>query len=355
MVLYNEDLYTQMRSDNIIMENLQDFMMCQEGRDKIGYVDKALEALATPSLQAKFLNKLFKDIQKVEAIDFGKIPNSKGDLTKYEYYEQMYSCIDILNKMVDDNPTDNIKTLNRLHDIIINSRADFVFGFRTDNYILITTYNLMIASLYELINICAVDATEYLRTKLSFNQTIEAPNKKRAHWIVKTCNQFIKMHETGQWSLLMKTFKKTPAIATEAVDVNITGKISGMTTPNLDYIIDLFTNSRGGKVVGIIAALTTLFILLRRFIYYFFHAVGKLSDRLKGATTILRANSATENIPNAVEKQKKLLSKLEGISDVIDGKILKSEKAAAYAESQDTKANYNPKEITTIVGSDFDF
>lgn len=357
----DQRIYDELRSNEIVMENFQDMMMSQEGKDRIKYIEIVTEAFANPTKQANLLNKLFKEIQKVEEIDFGKIPDSKGDITKYVYYNQMYQCIEVLNELVEDHPTPNITSMNKLHQILLTARPDFTFGYRTDNFVIISTYNLMVTSLYEMINVCAVDATDYLRAKMSMQLT--TPTAKQMRWVAKTTNQFIKMYENGQWNTLMKTFKTNGgAIATEAtIDVKIDtraniakgvseipGKISNAFTAVKDTVNKIPV---AGKVI---VAMIGLFIIIRAAVYYFFNAAGKLSDRLKNITTILRANVASENSPSALEKQKKMLDQLENVSDTIDYKIVKSEKAAEIEMTKANKAEFNPQEIGNISGSDFE-
>ena len=381
--MMDEKLYGELHNTEIVMENLQDMMLSQEGRNRIKYIDIVTEALANPTKQASLLNKLYKEVQKVEEIDFGKIPDSKGDITKYVYYDQMQQCIEVLNNLVEGNPTPNITSMNKLHQILLSARGDFTFGYRTDNFVIVTMYNLMVTSLYEMINVCAVDATDYLRAKLSMKMT--SPSTKQIRWVCKTTNQFIKMYENGQWATLMKTFKSSGnsmVIASEAFSDNVDddnsvvklvsdiadtpGKVNaaiGTISPNLKAKIDNVANKikntkipKPIKIVGttLIILISALFII-RGAIYYFFNCVGKLSDRLKNTATILKANAASENSETALEKQKKMLDYMENISDTIDYKIIKSEKAASADMKTANQTEYNPQEITNISGADFDF
>ncbi len=355
----------EIRGNSIIMENFHEMALSQDGRDRIRYIEVATEAFGNPTKQANLLNKLFKDIQKVDEIDFGKIPDSKGDLTKYVYYDQMYECIEVLNNLVEDHPTPNITNMNKLHQILLNARPDFTFGYRTDNFVIISTYNLMVTSLYEMINVCAVDATEYLRAKMSMQLT--TPTTKQIRWVTRTTNQFIKMYESGQWAILMKTFKSNGnsiVVASEATTVTISSdsprvgivqdlkELPGNITTAANSIKDGFAKiPKVGKVAII---LITLFLALRGAIYYIINSAGKLSDRLKNVMTILRANAASENSPSALEKQKKMLNHLENLTDTIDYKIVKSEKAAEIEIKKANKADFNPQEINNVSGFDFE-
>ena len=372
-------LYNELRNTDIVMESFYDMMLDQEGRNRIRYVDIVTEAFANPTKQAGLLNKLYKEIQKSEEIDFGKIPDSKGDITKYVYYDQMYKCIEVLTDLVEGHPTENITAMNKLHQILLTARPDFTFGFRTDNAVIITTYNMMVTLLYEMINVCAVDATEYLRAKL----TMEISNRsaKQMRWVTKNANQFIKMYENGQWSMIMKTFKssgKSMTVASEATteeapadkddSVNMNDprvKLAQQLLDTPDKIKD------AGKKVGsgikyavsgkwapiwlkIPVIVIGLFMILRTAIYYFMNCAGKISDRVKNMSTILKANAAAENNPDALEKQKTMLKHLDGISDVIDYKIVKSEKAAQADMKNANQSEYSPQEINDISGDDFE-
>jgi hypothetical protein len=349
-------------SDDIIMESLHEMAASHSGRERVNFVEVAMEAISNPSQQHNLLNKLFKDLQKVESIDFGKISDSKGDLTKYHYYQQLYDCIELMNKLCDERPTPNITTLNKLHDILLGARADFVFGYRTENYVIINTYRLMTISLYEMINICAVDCTEYLRAKLSMSLT--EPTTKKVRVVTKTANNFIKMYEKGQWNILMKAFRKdATAAANEAITIQVddNGVPGGQVLANVgNRIMDLpkkFPTLT--KVVGALLALIALLIALRKAVYYFFHARNKLSNNLKTNAEILKTSinndlndgSAKET---SIERQKKMLKTLEHYADVLDYNINKTEADTEKAIKDSDRENFNSNELTKISGSDFE-
>ena len=52
---YDMTLYTAIRNNDIVMENLNEIMIDQEGRNKIGYIDIAVEAFSNPAKQANLL------------------------------------------------------------------------------------------------------------------------------------------------------------------------------------------------------------------------------------------------------------------------------------------------------------
>lgn len=371
MFEYDEVLYNEMKNNDIIMESFLTMGMDQEGKDRMHYTDTALEAFSNPSKQSALLNKLFKEAQKVESLDFGKIPDSKGDITKYVYYDQLCESMRILNELMEGQLTPNFETMNKLHNVILTARPDFTFGFRTDNFIIMNMYNLMVTVLYELNSICMLDATEYLRAKVS-TQNVFNPGtiKKQFRWVTRNANQFIKMYESGQWNTMMKLFKTNKIdVATEAdtdgadfsAKIDIRGGIlKGLSPKNLGEKVSNAWSAMKGfigtipKPAQFVLVFITVLMIIRSAIYYFFAGAGKISDRIKNAIGIIKANAATEDSETAIEKQKKMLEKLESVSDKIDYDIMKKEKAAEKSMKESNKAEFNPDEIRNINGSDFE-
>lgn len=376
---YNQRDVEQLRCDSIVMENLQDMQLDQVGRDKFKYLDVATEAIANPAQQANLLNKLFKDIQKVEQIDFAKIPDSKGDLTKYAYYDAMNDCMEVINKLTLGNETPNVVTMNKLHKILLDGRNDFTFGFRAQNYIVTNTYNLMVRSLYEMINVCVVDCTDYLRAKLTMK--VSSPTAKQIRWITKSANQFIKMYESGQWSMLMKHYKsqgrsviagmESTMPATEGIGDLLAaanaapGLIqngetlinTAMKTPDMarnawdktkTFIGSIPTSI---KIVGIIVG---LFFIMRKLIYLFIHSMHNIKQCIKDQSEIVKASIANDTDDSSIEKQRKLLDRMEKTADAIDYRILKSEQAAQKDLQQSNRSTFSSSELQNISGSDFE-
>ena len=52
-------------------------------------------------LLASLTSKLYEEIiGRVDEVDFGDIPNSKGDITKLKNYDKIVNCIDIMEKLI---------------------------------------------------------------------------------------------------------------------------------------------------------------------------------------------------------------------------------------------------------------
>ena len=365
-----------LRSNSIIMENLSEMMVAQEGRDRIGYENVVLEALAAPTGQAVLLDKLFKETEKLDGIDFGRIPDTRGDITKYQYYGQLNDCIELINSICIDKSTPNIDSMNKLHRILLDARPDFEFGFKANNYVIINLYKVMYLTLFELENVCIVDMTNHLREKLSIDLNAKTSSQIRS--ITNTANQFIKMYENGQWNTMVRGFKAGKALefASNHEDgqdpvmenIAISGKLDfsfdqgKKLIDNIKSAPDKFAKVWAGikswagdnKAGTIIIAVIGVLLLIRGAIYLFLNGAGNLKRILKTNADILKANIEKGGSDQSIERQKWLLDRFENTADVIEYNLLKAEKAADKEIAKSDRENYGPSEFRSESG-DFQF
>lgn len=357
-------------SNEIILEAFQEMQADQIGRDKIGYVDAAMEAIANPSAQATIMNKLYKETQKIDEIDFGKIPDSKGDITKYVYYDQLYDSIELINELMKGNQTENIVAMNKLHQILLNARADFVFGFKANNYIVTSMYKVMVANLHEMIDICIVDVTEYIRNNL--NMSMDKKAMKKVRWVTSNVKNFIKMYESGQWNTLIKYMRTNASKkAYEAMALEAEGDVLPQQKSALDIMnmgISAFNKFKGGisaagdlikqapsafkaagapvKGLAIVGIIISALMIIRTGIKYFFLGVANISKNLRNQAALLKsATKSDSEDQTGYGFRKKILNTMEKVSDVIDYKILKMEKEASKDMAESNRNEFSRQEI----------
>ena len=368
-------------SNEIILEAFQEMQADQIGRDKIGYVDAAMEAIANPSAQATIMNKLFKETQKIDEIDFGKIPDSKGDITKYVYYDQLYDSIELINELMKGNQTENIVAMNKLHQILLNARADFVFGFKVNNYIVTSMYKVMVANLHEMIDICIVDVTEYIRNNL--NMSMDKKSMKKVRWVTSNVKNFIKMYESGQWNTLIKYMRTNVSKkAYEAMALEAEGDVLPQQKSAFDLMnmgTSAFNKFKSGvssagdlvkqapsafkaasapvKGLAIVGIIISALMIIRAGIKYFFLGVANISKNLRNQAALLKsATKSDSEDQTGYGFRKKILNTMEKVSDVIDYKILKMEKEASKDMAESNRNEFSRQEIQQMTppsSSDF--
>ena len=368
-------------SNEIILEAFQEMQADQIGRDKIGYVDAAMEAIANPSAQATIMNKLYKETQKIDEIDFGKIPDSKGDITKYVYYDQLYDSIELINELMKGNQTENVVAMNKLYQILLNARADFVFGFKVNNYIVTSMYKVMVANLHEMIDLCIVDVTEYIRNNL--NMSMDKKSMKKVRWVTSNVKNFIKMYESGQWNTLIKYMRSNASKkAYEAMALEAEGDVLPQQKSALDLMnmgTSAFNKFKGGitsagdlikqapdafkaasapvKGLAIVGIIISALMIIRAGIKYFFLGVANISKNLRNQAALLKsATKSDSEDQTGYGFRKKILNTMEKVSDVIDYKILKMEKEASKDMAESNRSEFSRQEIQQMTppsSSDF--
>ena len=132
---------------DIILENFNEMMLAQDAKDRLHYIDIATEAALSPAGKSKLIQQLYVDIVSKSNIDFGKIPDSKGNITAYAYYDPMYRSIAALNQLFADKKVDELDLTNKLHDMIITCRSDFEYGYRYDIAIIQNNFSRPVSSL----------------------------------------------------------------------------------------------------------------------------------------------------------------------------------------------------------------
>lgn len=331
-----------LKANDVVMEAMFELKIDQPISDRMTYVDSVLEATVNTSTQSQLVMKLYQDIMKHANIEFGKIPDSKGDLSRYYYYPQMMDTIEVLNKLYSEKATThpNMKMLNRLHDLLLALRGDFEFGFKINNEFIQLTYNILVMSLNEMINICVYDYTSNITNgiglgKLPVNSVKSTNSRKFTNYVDK----FIKSYDKGEWAQIMHQFR------TDASNFLGAGGMANAMQAVGKVVLPVIRTS--GKILAIMIAL----LVLIRFLTYFFTASrNRLADYAKLQAEVIRANMSAEG-ETGYEAQQKTVKFLDGVATVLYGKGQKAEQDAERMMHETNKEEFTKKELT---GS-FDF
>lgn len=134
----------QMEYESIINEfvDLKDI----ETFDYVVSLDEAAQDQLLTSLTGKLYDKI---VEKVDKIDFGTIPNSRGDITQIENYDSMVECLHIIRDIVKQynqstEPIDQVETaINNIKD----RERLFSRCYTMDIEMGIVIYNTMVLSI----------------------------------------------------------------------------------------------------------------------------------------------------------------------------------------------------------------
>ena len=132
-----------------------------------------IEADQTPVVEADqnsiilaLTSKLYQMIvSKVDEIDFGEIPDIKGDVRKLSKYDDRVECIGILHDLIKQykQDTEPIDQISRCLANIEKHKQIFTRGYMTDVEIIEVTYCEMVLSVVESLSYMIAATIEYVK------------------------------------------------------------------------------------------------------------------------------------------------------------------------------------------------
>lgn len=321
-------------SDEAALESFVEMRAAQPRSDRMHYFDVVLEG--TQESNADIIQKLYTDIISKSNIDFGRIPDSRGNLVKYKEYPLMQQSMDRLNVLFKGKVSDELKLMNQMYDMIIKCKKDYEMGFTYDIEIIKITYNISVMTLYELINICILSYTKQMRKNAGIVFEL-GKMKKGDNIVLKNAQSLLKSYQSGQWNKIMSEVKKDRGMlnlkATEAI-----GDFGPMVAKGVTWLL-------GHKPLAIIAAIVLVFLGIRKLIYFFYSGSIKVKDYVDTQKEFVNATMNNERLEGVndkvVSKRAKLLDKLESITSFIEGKIFRTNQKAQEELAKSNVENFH--------------
>lgn len=190
-------------------------------------INEAEQADVLSALSSALYDKIVK---KVDKIDFGTIPKSRGDITKVDGYEKTLECIDIIQRLfreykVDTEIPDSINTaITNIRD----RKSMFMKAYGLKIEMPMVMYNLIVLSIERSVAFTISTCLEYVKTP---NSTLKmavdkvAVTKAEDDLMLKQLTSFNVMCANGSFDKTMTAVMKTAGkIAHEAFAYNEDGE-----------------------------------------------------------------------------------------------------------------------------------
>jgi hypothetical protein len=374
-----------MKSYHIALESFSSMALDQPTSDRLTYKSAAMEAV-TGADSGMVLDKLYRNMTARSTINFGKIPESQGDLTKFVHYRTIKSTLSLLNRQLAEYKIVELEQSQLLHDNIIRLHEDFAYGFKVDSQFLKTTYNTMVYSLVEMLNLCNVVYVDMLKAQAEGRQFDYKPYSDLL--LTQNVARFNEMVKSGEWSTMMLSIRKDaknlisvvydgsyndkgsllhtlagitgtvgiPGLALHGLANSKVAKASmaarGDTNVNISDLTAAakagwtkVTSTTGGKIgIAIVIIIAVLFII-RQITFAIFRGAYKLDDMIDDQNKILKAHIDNyydaNDASKAPEKQRAMYERLAGIQEGIRTKILKGD-----AEGRKAMKESNAKDFS---------
>ena len=253
------------------------------------------------AVMTSLANKLYQHIvDKVDDIDFGTIPLSKGDVTKIDNYDQLTDCINFIAEILQqyNQNTESIETIATALQNIIDRTDMFTKAYKLNIEMPIIIYNTMVLSVVSSVSYMISACIEFI--KAGDNQGFQIALDKAA--LSKTMN-----------NVLFKDLARFNKICG-----------SGEFDKAMNYVINQNTkNLTGwdmyniGSVAMILGILLLIIPLIRELIFFFYYSRCKVADYFEAQASLLTMNAYNieNNLTRGDKEKKEIANKQKKIAD----------------------------------------
>lgn len=286
-------------------------------------------------------SKLYDSIvNKVDDIDYGTIPETKGDITKLENYDKLVECINVMEGLLKEFRQD----AKPIHDIKaalknIETRKDlFERGFKLNIELPMVLYSTISLSIVSSVSFLISSCVEFIKSPAEdeFKLMIDkvALVKSKQNLLFTNLDKFNKACDKGQVDDTLEFVMKN---ATK----NLTGIETGMVV--------------GG--IALVGLLLNIIPILRELIFFFYYSRTRMSDYFEIQADLLQVNAY--NIQNnqsinkkereaIAKKQLKIVDMYRKLSNRLAIEVKSTEVKADKAMSEDKK-QYKTSDLTDSV------
>ena len=312
-------------------------------------IEEADQNLVIQALASKLYQHI---VSRVDDIDFGTIPNSRGDITKIENYEQLRNCINVMGEILRNykQPTDAIDVIDIALQNIIDRQELFTRAYKLNVELPIVMYNTMTLAVVSSVSYMIASCIEFIKLPdgKGFNIALDKSAKIRTkdHVLFKQLNNFNSSCSKGDFDKCMSfVINHNLTSKHEAADMldlakAVKGVVGGVkdfaaTHPKISAAI-----IAGSIAVGVLGSLVGIIYATRKLIFYFYYTRTRFSEYLDAQSAILMMNAYNvENDLTVDEKARKKISerqtKIAEFFKKLSNKIKVNDKVGANKASKD--------------------
>ena len=261
-------------------------------------VRAVLEDAESPTTR-KAMSTLYKYILDKSHVDFGDIPKSKGNITKYSGYDTMMEVLNTLKELAASDPTyKDIRTYAEIIttsiSILTENAKYYEKAFQRDIKILMIEYNTFVYACIEATTAILYQFADFMRTPSSQELTVALKNTKYRPdlFFVEQLNEFNRAVKSGQYQTYLSSM---------------------INAGKENFLLDGFAV---GSIAILSAVIFTIVPVTRRLIYTIQDMRGRLAEDLELQAYYLELNKASVQAQQGkfgAEKTKKILDRQEKV------------------------------------------
>ena len=296
-------------------------------------IQTILEDVNSP-ITTKYREKLFQSVIDKSHIDFGSIPESKGDIKAYSGYKNMMDTLEVIINLGTEEKSNVVNYANTVLESIKNIEAlssVFQRGFQAKTEYVMNEYNVYVYTCVEATTTLIYEFVDYVKRpdKPTYVITLKDTKARANRFYFNQLTSFNNINKN-----MYTNYRKMLESMIERGKNNFTGA---------EFI--------GVAAVSMVAL--AIIPVTRSLIYHFYNLRSNISNELNLQAQFLEMNRTCVESNSAFteDKKKKILNKQENIrktliklSDVIRVKEAKASKASTRELEKDNK-NLSVKNI----------
>lgn len=302
------------------------------GKDRVKL--NALTEADMSQVNTNLVSKLYKSALNKSYIDFGDIPASKGDITKYVGYTDMVQCLSLVENIATRS---NIKihevdVVNAAISNIVSMKDVFTKGYALNKTFIMLQYTALVTACVESTSAIIASFVDYTKSADAVKFTIV--NQKDSAGLVHI----------------------------DSLEKFNTSVSSGEYTKVINYILKnnngVLTESVAAITAAIVGGIVVLVLLMREIVFRVYYNRMKLSEYLKLQAAFLMMNKAnieanssdlsSKKKKEVIAKQLKLAAKLNALSD----KLKVESSIANNSVNMEMKKESNTMTLDTLSRND---
>ena len=243
------------------------------------------------SVLASLTSKLYDNIvSKVDDIDYGDIPATKGDITKLSNYEKLRECIELLRGILNEFKQDTtpIDTVSEALANIMSRKDLFGRAFKLDVELPIIMYNNTVLSIINAVSYMIATSIEFMKTpnQDSFQITLDkvAYSKTKSNMLYNNLKKFNRCCKNNDFDKAMEFIIKKRV---ENASVR-EGAVIGT-----------------GAVIAGIAVLLNIIPILREMVFFFYYTRMRVSEFFDIQADLLQMNAYNVENNDKIDNEKK--------------------------------------------------
>ena len=316
-------------------------------------LNEADQNQAMISLASKLYEKI---IAKVDDIDFGTIPASKGDITKIGNFQEMRECIDTIAEILAHYKQDStqLNTITKAIDNLKDSKSIWEKAYAVNCEFAITFYNTIALSIVSGVSLLISSCIDFIKEpgdqsfQVSFDKIGYSKTKDKL--LFQNLEKFNASYAKGDIERLMSNIVKTNSSLKESTTEYVEESVALLALIGVvgagTLAVVLLT-----VVIPILHELTVLFYCTLQDISEFFEVQAKLlqfnAEQLKYDYT--KTDSEVKKI---YDKQMKIVDRFRKISDIFSIKMNKADKQARKEIQKDKVEKYTVDDVQIIDNPD---